>query len=114
MSIYTSKSQNVSSHLVCFIPYIHFRVSCSCYLFADAAPGVVEDGVLVARHRGVQLLEDDLDTPVAMHKTSDMVHHGSFTVHAGALVRRPVSRRERQSHSEETRSIAGGIIMIHC
>ena len=62
-------------------------------LFADAAPGVVEDGVLVARDRRVQLLQDNLDTAAAVDKASDVVHHGSVTEHAGALVGWPAPHR---------------------
>lgn len=58
-------------------------------LFADAAPGVVENCVLITRHRGVQLLQHNLHTAAAVHKPTDVVHHGSLTEHAGALVRRP-------------------------
>lgn len=55
-------------------------------LFADAAPGVVENGVLVPRHRGVQLLQYYLHTAVAMDKTTDVVYHGVLTKYAGALI----------------------------
>lgn len=55
-------------------------------LFADAAPGVVENGVLVPRYRGVQLLQYYLHTTVAMDKTTDVVYHGGLTEYAGALV----------------------------
>lgn len=58
-------------------------------LFADAAPGVVEDRVLITRNRGVQLLQDDLHTANTMHKATDVVHHGSLTEHTGTLVRWP-------------------------
>ncbi|TNN31175.1 hypothetical protein EYF80_058673 [Liparis tanakae] len=51
----------------------------------NAAPGVVEDGVLVAGHRGVQLLQHDLHAAAAVHEAPDVVHHGSLTVHAGAV-----------------------------
>lgn len=57
-------------------------------LLADAAPGVVEDGVLIPRHRGVQLLQHYLHATAAVHEAPDVVHHGSFTEHAGTLVRR--------------------------
>ena len=62
-------------------------------LFADAAPGVVEDGVLVAGDWRVQLLQDYLDTAVAVDEAPDVVHHGSFTEHAGALVGWPAPHR---------------------
>lgn len=55
-------------------------------LFADAAPGVVENCVLITRHRRVQLLQHNLHTATAMHKATDVMHHGSLTEHAGALV----------------------------
>lgn len=55
-------------------------------MFADAAPGVVENGVLVPRHRGVQLLQYYLHAAVAMDKTADVVHHGGLTKYTGALV----------------------------
>ena len=58
-------------------------------LFADAAPGVVEDRVLIPRDGGVQLLQHDLHAAAAVHEPADVVHHGSLTVHTGALVRRP-------------------------
>lgn len=58
-------------------------------LFADAAPGVVEDRVLITGHGGVQLLQHNLHTATAVHKAPDVVHHGSLTEHAGAMVRRP-------------------------
>lgn len=55
-------------------------------LFADAAPGIVQNGVLVARYRGVQLLQHYLHTAVAMDKATDVVYHGDLTKDAGALV----------------------------
>lgn len=58
-------------------------------LFADAAPGVVENSVLISRHGGVQLLQHDLHTATAVHEPPDVMHHGSLTEHTGTLVRRP-------------------------
>lgn len=58
-------------------------------LFADAAPGVVEDCVLITRNRRVQLLQHNLHTAAAVYKPPDVVHHGSLTEHAGALIGRP-------------------------
>lgn len=58
-------------------------------LFADAAPGVVENGVLIPRHRGVQLLQHDLHAAAAVDEATDVVHHGSLAEHAGALVGGP-------------------------
>lgn len=55
-------------------------------LFADTTPGIVENCVLIARHRGVQLLQHNLHTAVAVHEPTDVVHHGSLTEHVGALV----------------------------
>lgn len=58
-------------------------------LFADATPGVVENRVLISRHRRVQLLQNNLHAAAAVHKPTDVVHHGSLTERAGALVGRP-------------------------
>lgn len=58
-------------------------------LFADAAPGVVEDGVLVPGYRGVQLLQHDLHAAAAVDEAPDVVHHGGLTEHAGTLVGGP-------------------------
>lgn len=55
-------------------------------MFADAAPGVVENGVLVPGYWGVQLLQYYLHAAVAMDKTADVVHHGGLAKYAGALV----------------------------
>lgn len=55
-------------------------------LFADTTPGIVENRVLIARHRGVQLLQHNLHTAIAVYEPTDMVHHGSFAEHVGALV----------------------------
>lgn len=73
------------------------------YLFADSAPGVSEDGVLVSRHRRIKLFQNNLDTAVAMHKAADMVYHGGFTVHAGALVRWPAL------HTQKHKSVLLGV-----
>lgn len=73
--------------IVCFNLIIHqCEALLSTHLFADATPGVVENGVLVARNRGVQLLQHYLHTAVAMDKPTDVVHHGGLTKNAGALV----------------------------
>ena len=69
----------------------------SIYLFAYAAPGVIEDGVLVTRHRRVQLLQHDLHTTAAVNEAPDVMHHGSFTERTGALVRRPRNKRHKQA-----------------
>lgn len=55
-------------------------------LFADTAPGIVENGVLIAGHGGVQLLQHNLHTAVAVYEPTDVVHHGSLAEHVGALV----------------------------
>ena len=62
------------------------RVPAVTDLFADAAPGVVEDCVLITGNRGVQLLQHDLNAAAAVHEAPDVVHHGSLAEHAGALV----------------------------
>lgn len=59
------------------------------YLFADSAPGVIQDGVLVTGHGRIELFQNNLDTAISMDKPADVMHHGSFTIHAGALVRWP-------------------------
>lgn len=64
-------------------------------LFADAAPGVVEDGVLVAGYRGVQLFQHDLNAAAAVDEASDVVHHGGLTEHAGTLVGGPGGPRRQ-------------------
>lgn len=68
-------------------------------LFADAAPGVVENGVLVPGHRGVQLLQHDLHAAAAVDEAADVVHHGSLAEHAGALVGRPAQPKTHSSYS---------------
>lgn len=55
-------------------------------LFADTAPGIVKNRVLITRYRGVQLLQHNLHTAVAVCEPTDVVHHGSLTEHVGALV----------------------------
>lgn len=63
------------------------------YLLAHSTPRVGKYGVLIARHWGVQLLQNDLHTTLTMDKATDVVHHGSFTEHAGALVGRPSNKK---------------------
>lgn len=45
--------------------------------------------MLVTGNRRVELLQHNLHTAVAVHKTADVVHHGGLTEYAGTLVRRP-------------------------
>lgn len=70
-------------------------------LFADAAPGVVEDGVLVPGYRGVQLLQHDLNAAAAVDEAPDVVHHGGLTEHAGTLVGGPGGADGRMDGARE-------------
>lgn len=71
-------------------------------LFADAAPGVVENGVLIPGHRGVQLLQHDLHAAAAVDEATDVVHHGSLAEHAGALVGGPSWQETHSFYSSAT------------
>lgn len=67
------------------------------YLFADSAPGIGKNCMLISRHWRIQLLQDYLHTALAMDKAPNMMHHGGITEHARTLIRRPLTKR-RSSH----------------